>query len=249
MSQVSLAKRIEMETARKVWAFGPGTCGPNILLECVVLDARKSRKSAALNEIKDSIVSSFAWVTKEGVLCEENMRGIGMKIVDVSLHHDSFQRGTGQMVPTARRVMYAAQMLSSPRLMEPVYLVDIMCSEQSLDEVEKCLESRRGEVFEEIPRDGTVLRYLKAYLPVAESINFHDDLREQTHGQAFAHCIFDHWRLVDGDPLAPAPNPLLDDIIAPLRISKGLLPDIPKVKRYMDGMEGGVTTIVTEPAT
>lgn len=28
-----------------------------------------------LNEIKDSVVAGFQWATKEGVLCEENMRG------------------------------------------------------------------------------------------------------------------------------------------------------------------------------
>ena len=84
-----------------------------------------------------------------------------MKILDVALHNDSFQRGTGQMLPTARRCMYAAQMLSSPRLMEPVYLVDITCSEEALDEVDRCMERRRGEIFEETHRDGTVIRFLK----------------------------------------------------------------------------------------
>jgi translation elongation factor EF-G len=68
-------------------AFGPGTRGPNILLDAT------HNNSGALNEIKESIVASFSWVTKEGVLCEESMRGIGMKIVDVSLHPDSFHRG------------------------------------------------------------------------------------------------------------------------------------------------------------
>jgi len=152
MLEVPLAKRVEMETARKVWAFGPGDRGT-----CILLDAT-SESSASLNEIKDSIVASFAWVTKEGVLCEENMRGVGLKIADVSLHHDSFLRGTGQILPTARRVMYAAQMQSQPRLMEPVYLADITCSEESIDDVEMCIERRRGEIFEEVPREGTVLR-------------------------------------------------------------------------------------------
>jgi hypothetical protein len=38
---------------------------------------------------------------------------------------------------------------------------------------------------------------------------------------AYANCIFDHWTLVEGDPLGLAPNALLDDIITPLRLSKG----------------------------
>jgi len=29
-----------------------------------------------LNEIRDSCIAAFQWATKEGVMCEENMRGI-----------------------------------------------------------------------------------------------------------------------------------------------------------------------------
>jgi translation elongation factor EF-G len=35
-----------------------------------------------------------------------------------------------QILPTARRVMYASQMTAEPRLMEPVYLVEIQCPQQ-----------------------------------------------------------------------------------------------------------------------
>ena len=38
-----------------------------------------------LNEIKDSCVAAFQWVTKEGVLCEENMRGVRVNILDVTV--------------------------------------------------------------------------------------------------------------------------------------------------------------------
>jgi translation elongation factor EF-G len=37
-----------------------------------------------LNEIKDSVVAGFQWATKEGVLAEENMRGMLETIVTFS---------------------------------------------------------------------------------------------------------------------------------------------------------------------
>jgi hypothetical protein len=40
--------------------------GPNILFDAT--DSTSAGKSSS--EIKDAIVASFAWVTKEGVLCE-----------------------------------------------------------------------------------------------------------------------------------------------------------------------------------
>lgn len=53
------------------------------------------------------------------------MRGIRFDIHDVTLHADAIHRGGGQIIPTARKVMYASQLTAQPRLMEPVYLVEI----------------------------------------------------------------------------------------------------------------------------
>jgi len=38
-----------------------------------------------MNEIKDSCVAAFQWATKEGVVCEENMRGIRFNLMDVTV--------------------------------------------------------------------------------------------------------------------------------------------------------------------
>ena len=67
---------------------------------------------------------------QEGVLSEENMRGVIVEICDVVLHADAIHRGGGQVIPTARRATYAAVLTAAPRLMEPVYLVEIQAPEQ-----------------------------------------------------------------------------------------------------------------------
>ena len=53
------------------------------------------------------------------------MRGIRFNIYDVTLHTDAIHRGGGQIIPTARRVLYACCITAEPRLMEPVYQVEI----------------------------------------------------------------------------------------------------------------------------
>jgi len=78
-----------------------------------------------LNEIKDSCEAAFQWATKEGVMSEENMRGIRFNIQDVALHADAIHRGGGQIIPTARRVLYAAQLTAAPRFVEPIFLCEI----------------------------------------------------------------------------------------------------------------------------
>jgi len=66
-----LADKFEMDVneARKIWAFGPNVNGPNMLIDC-------TKAVQYLNEIKDSVVAGFQWASKEGVLCEEHMRGV-----------------------------------------------------------------------------------------------------------------------------------------------------------------------------
>lgn len=61
----------------------------------------------------------------QGALCEENMRGVRFDVHDVTLHADAIHRGGGQIIPTARRCLYASVLTAQPRLMEPIYLVEI----------------------------------------------------------------------------------------------------------------------------
>lgn len=86
--------------ASKIWCYGPDNQGPNMLVDV-------AKGVQFLNEIKDSMEAAFQWATKEGVMCEENMRGCRFDIHDVTLHADAIHRGGAQIIPTARRVFYA----------------------------------------------------------------------------------------------------------------------------------------------
>merc|ERR1712227_489856 len=188
-----LADKYEYDVteARKIWCFGPDTMGPNILVDC-------TKGVQYLNEIKDSVVAGFQWASKEGVLADENMRGIRFNIYDVALHTDAIHRGGGQIIPTARRVLYACQLTAEPRLCEPVYCCEIQCPENAVGGIYGVLNRRRGHVFEEAQTPGTPMFVVKAYLPVNESFGFTADLRSNTGGQAFPQCMFDHWQVLPG---------------------------------------------------
>merc|ERR1712098_345039 len=108
----------DINEARKIWCFGPEGLGPNVVVDC-------TKGVQYLNEIKDSVVAGMQWASKEGVLCDENMRAVRFNIYDVTLHADAIHRGGGQIIPTARRVLYASALTAGPRLMEPVYQVEI----------------------------------------------------------------------------------------------------------------------------
>merc|ERR1712093_228405 len=107
---------------------------------------------------------------------------------------------------------------------EPVFLVEIQVPEQAMGGIYSVLTRRRGHVFEENQRPGTPLYNIKAYLPVKESFGFTADLRSHTGGQAFPQCVFDHWQIMPGDPLA---DQKIQDLIGSIRKRKGRPEEIP----------------------
>jgi len=125
-----------------------------------------------MSEIKEHLVSSFQWVTQEGAMCQEGMRGIKFSIVDTKLIADSIHRGGGQLIPAARRVYYASQLTAKPRLVEPIFLCEIQTPDSALGGVYSCMAARRGNVFSEERIGGTPMITLKCYLPVADSFGF-----------------------------------------------------------------------------
>merc|ERR1712193_392678 len=210
--------------ARKIWAWGPETEGANVVVD-------QTTGVQYLIEIKEHVNSAFQWATKEGPLCEENMRSIRFNIKDVTLHTDAIHRGAGQIMPPTRRVCFAAEMTAAPTLQEPVFLVEITCPQDAMSGVYQCMNLRRGCVFEENPREGTPLVQVKAHLPVAESFGFVAALRQQTSGQAFPQCVFDHWDNLPGNPLVEGK---MQDMILAVRKRKNIKVAMPVLSDYLD---------------
>jgi elongation factor 2 len=225
-----LAEKFEMDPneVRKIWCFGPDGTGPNMVVDV-------TRAVQYLNEIKDSVVAGFQWATKEGVLCEENMRGVRFNIHDVTLHADAIHRGGGQIIPTTRRCLYACQLTAKPCLMEPIYLVEIQVPTAAAGGIFNVLNKRRGIPLgsEQVP--GTPMEVVKAHLPVKESFGFTSALRKETGGQAFPQCVFDHWKVMPGDPLED-PTSIPATVVAETRKRKGLKEGVPALDNYLDKM-------------
>jgi len=209
----------------KIWCYGPETDGANLVVDSTV-------GVQYLIEIKEHVNSAFQWATKEGPLCEENMRGIRFNLMDVTLHTDAIHRGAGQIMPPTRRCCFAAELTAKPTLQEPVFLVEITCPQEAMSGVYNCMNLRRGCVFEENPREGTPLIQVKAHLPVSESFGFVAALRQATSGQAFPQCVFDHWENLPGNPMDKGSK--MEELILQIRKRKNLKVEMPALGDYLD---------------
>ncbi|CAD8182450.1 unnamed protein product [Paramecium pentaurelia] len=215
----------DKDDALRIWTFGPDNSGANILMD-------KTSGVQYMNELRESMESAWQWSTKEGPLCEENQRGVRVNILDCVLHADAIHRGGGQIIPTARRLYYACELTAQPRLQEPVFLAEITAPNDATGGVYNCLNTRRGTVIEEEQVAGTPLSVVRAHLPVAESFGFTAHLRGMTQGQAFPQCVFDHWAVVNGNPLEVGSK--VNELVLSIRKRKGIKVQLPDLNEYLD---------------
>lgn len=164
----------DVTEARKVWSFGCPPDGKGNILADV------TKAAQFLSEIKDSLVGAFQQASAGGVFADEAMRGIRFNLEDVVLHADAIHRGAGQLMPAAKRVFSACQIVSGPKLMEPLYLVEITVPQTAVSGVYNTLSQRRGIVEKEVQKAGTPMTKVQALLPVTESFGFTELLRKNT---------------------------------------------------------------------
>merc|ERR1712048_202525 len=216
----------DVNAGRKIWCFGcPPDAKANLLVDT-------SKGVQFLNEIKDHAVSAFTNASAGGIVCDEVMRGIRINIEDVTLHADAIHRGAGQIMPCARKVYYAAQIGSGPKMMEPMYLIDITVPQNAHSGVYSTLNKRRGEIHKIEERIGTPLTQIQAFLPVMESFGFTEELRKNTGGQAFPQMKFSHWQVVAGDPFKEDSS--ANQIVTAVRKRKGMKEVLPAFGDYYD---------------
>jgi len=201
--------------ASKVWFFS----GTNCIVDC-------SHAVQYLHEVKDSIKTGFEKVVFESVMCGEPLRGVRFNLMDGLFHSDSVHRGGGQIIPTTRRVLYAAILVASPRMVEPVYAVDVQTEKEVVGKIYSCLAQRRGGVMEEVAKFGTPLCMLKGWLPVLESFGFTEELREATSGRAFPQLVFDHWQVLDDERGI--------SVVMDVRKRKHMKESVPVLEEYND---------------
>lgn len=79
--------------------------------------------------------------------------------------------------------------------MEPYNYVEIQAPADCVSAIYTVLSRRRGHVTQEVPKPGSPLYTIKAFIPTIDSFGFETDLRTHTQGQAFCLSAFHHWQV------------------------------------------------------
>lgn len=216
---------MDPDSIKRIWGFAPDTEWQNLVTQSSV-------GVQAIQSIKESVLGGFGEACAVGVLCGEPLRNCRFNLVDAVLHQDPKHAGFGQVMPAVRRAIQAAQLASRPRLVEPVYKVEIQAPIDCSGAIHNVLSKRRGFIVGSEQRFGSPIVSTIAHLPVAESFGFAKDLREASGGRAFPSMAVDHWQVIEDDPLEE--GTLSYKLVQQVRERKGLPATVPTLDKLND---------------
>lgn len=176
----------DLLASRSIWAFGPDEFGTNLLIDDT-LPSDVDKK--LLYSVKESIKQGFQWGCREGPLCDEPIRNVKFRLLGADLATEPIYRGGGQIIPTSRRVCYSSFLMATPRLQEPVYFIEIQTPQDCIPMIYEILARRRGHVTKDLPKPGSPLFTVQAYIPVVDSNGFEVDLRSKTFFYSFSSKV------------------------------------------------------------
>lgn len=233
--------------SRSIWSLGSSSQYANVLLDDTLPDQVDKNK---LLQLKSFIVQGFQWAMREGPLCDEPVRGLKLKIIDIKLADEMIDCNGGQIIPMVRNACYAAMLLAQPRLLEPTYRLDVLIklpSDQDPHQLklglDRMLSKRRGNLYANSAIPGTQLYQFEGLVPVLDSVGLETDIRLQTSGQLMCFLSFTKWDVMPGDPmdshvslpaLKPVPySSLARDCTLKTRRRKGIAGE-PGLEKYID---------------
>ena len=176
-----------------------------------------------LREVADTIVQGFRWAMEAGPLAQEPVRGVKVVLTDALLHEDPAHRGPAQIMPATKNAIFASFLDAEPTILEPILKIEIKVPQEWLSGALNVLNRHRGRVVS-LEQKGMLMRVI-GEIPVSETFNLADEMRESTQGRAFWATEFARW--------APVPQSMLLDLISSIRKRKGLPPRLPRIEDFV----------------
>ncbi|ODV61517.1 U5 snRNP GTPase SNU114 ASCRUDRAFT_75515 [Ascoidea rubescens DSM 1968] len=228
--------------SRSIWKTGPDMKGSDLLInDLVIEDEEEVRK---IEYVKESICSGFKWSINQGPLMDEPIRNVKFRIIDLKISNKAIERGEGEIIPMVRKACYIGLLLSKIRVMEPYYLINVICKEDYLKFIKEIIEKRRGNFIDNGKLIScTPLVEINGVVPVMDSAGIEVDIKMVCLGQVSLLMKFFKWDMVEGDPmdgsvflpkLKPVPlESLSRDFVMKIRKRKGISGE-PSLTKYLE---------------
>ena len=147
--------------------------------------------SKYINAIKKGILSKM----EEGPLTGSNCLNIRVCIYDGKMH--SVDSNDMAFMIAASQAFKNAFTQSKPQLLEPIYDVEILCSDESMGDIMSDLQTRRA-IIQGMDSDGHYQK-INVKVPLAEMYKYSSTLRSLSQGRAKYTRSFSDYMAVPGD--------------------------------------------------
>ncbi|KAL8218366.1 hypothetical protein R6Q57_021739 [Mikania cordata] len=165
------------------------------------------------DSLRSSVLSGFQVATGSGPLCDEPMWGLAF-VIEASIspfvsesetahqqsQSDQYGVFSGQVMTAVKEACKAAVLQKNPRIVEGMYFCELNTPTEYLGPMYAVLGRRRARILKEEMQEGSPLFTVHAYVPVAESFGFADELRRWTSGASSALLVLSHWEALAEDP-------------------------------------------------
>jgi elongation factor 2 len=190
---------------------------------CMLVDGSKGVQY--LNEVMELLTDGFIEAVKDGPLAREKCNGVMITITDATIHEDPVHRGPAQVIPAARRGVYAAMVTCGVVLMEPRQIFTINIPQEYMSDVITLLQGKRG-IVQNIVQEREQMSVV-AEMPVSEVIKgFSNGIRSTTQGRAIWYYEFAGYKKL--------PTELQNKIVREIRTRKGQPPEPPTIAQFQD---------------
>uniref|UniRef100_A0A2P2I1I5 Elongation factor-like 1 n=1 Tax=Hirondellea gigas TaxID=1518452 RepID=A0A2P2I1I5_9CRUS len=195
--------------ADQMWSVGPQYCGPNVLVNRIPGYERPSiwQTTAAqlpahspISAMDYGFVTGFQLCSAAGTLCEEPLMGVCFVVEDWQPPAALDALSPGKVIAVSKDMFLNALEEQPRRMMVATYSCVVSVTTDVVGRVYSVLGRRHGRILKGDITEGSTSWNVTAYLPVVESIDFANELRKATSGEAQPMLMFSHWETLDIDP-------------------------------------------------
>lgn len=225
-------------SARRIWAVGPeplvafakdGDADAIGQPTCILVNSTTGLQIPG--DVKDTIISSFKRVCREGALAGEQLHGVRFDLVDGMFHADSNHRSGAQLDPAVRSALRGAVAFASPCIVQPLYRLEVSGPSAAINTTySEITGRRRGKVVDSTTSDTGTQGTIIAEMPIRLAFG----LREAISCRCLLMTSFAGWSVVEGDVTDAEGGGEARDLICSIRSSKKMSPEPPKGSDFVD---------------
>jgi len=118
----------------------------------------------------------------------------------VLVSKDPFGPLNGQIIATMKDSCFECFLGAQPRIVEGMYMCYVQTQQENYGKSFEVLNKKRARILEEELQESSNIFLIKAYLPVCESLDFYNQMQDNTSGRINSQLLFDTWKILEIDP-------------------------------------------------